>query len=355
MGSLRLRRSFRAAAAVLVTTFVLAGCASTPAAQPAPAPSSSLPDATPPPTPEATGPVAAFGGACENVLTSEQAVSILGAGAMEKEAWFEEVSSPAAGRLQSLPITTLGGIECEWVAAEGAELPEGMSSISIVALPADAVVEVDFTEAFCEPSYDAVNCRMSRAHDGVWLMARAGWYLESAPVEQLDAALTAAAANLASFPPPVASVRDAAWWELPSCDDVAAGIRLTELLRADFHSGFWEGSPQPEHKLLDDAGVLRLCPWSTDVTHLAPEDPSHIVTLEIMPGAAVWWDDVVTHPSASPVTIAGAEEGIIVNNRDVLATDGVNVLRVYSGDAHEDDSGLIVPLAERALAVLNGS
>lgn len=346
----RLRRPLRAAAVVFVIGFALTACAPEPAAQPTPAPAS--PTATPTPTPEPTGPVAAFGGDCDNVLAPEQVASILGDGALDKDTWLDEVSSPARGAIQPVPLTTLGGIECEWVAAEGAALPEGMSSISVLALPADAVVDVDFSEPRCEPSYDALNCRMSRVEDGVWLMARAGWYVESAPVEQLDAALTAAATNVASFPSPISAARDSAWWQLPTCDDIAAEIGLGELLGTAFDSGFYEGSPQPEHELLDDAGVSRLCPWFTDVESMAADDPFHILTLQIMPGGAVWWDDMVAHPSASPLEIDGAEAALTVDGRYVFATDGVNVVDLRESSS-EADAELAAVIAERVMAALN--
>ena len=344
-----LRRPLRAAAVVFVTAFALTACASVPAAQPAPAPSS--PSATPTTEPEPIGPVAAFGGDCDDVLTPDQVMSILGAGARDKETWLAEVSPPARSALP-VPITTLGGIECEWVAAEGAVLPEGMSSISILALPVDAVTDIDFSEPLCEPSYDAVNCRMSRTESGVWLLARAGWYLETAPTEQLDAALTAAAANVASFPPPISAARDSAWWQLPTCDDIAAEVGLRELLGTDFFSGFYEGSPQPEHKLLDDAGVSRLCPWSTDPASMAEGDSFHIITLQMMPGGAVWWDEMVANPRVSPHAIAGAESALIVDGRDVFATDGVNVVSLRESSP-EADVELAALIAERVLAALN--
>lgn len=294
----------------------------------------------------------AFDGDCANVLTPEQVESILGVGAVDRATWIS-THSPAPPAPDVNPEATLGGLECRWVAAEGADLPEGMLTIGLFVLPAEVVVDVDFSEPLCQPVYDSNGCRMSRAENGVWLMAHAGGNLEAPPVAQLEAALTHAAANLASFPPPTPAAPEPARWDLPECDDIAARIGLSEFIGADFQSGFWEGSPQPEHELLEDAGASRLCPWYGALT----EQEFHIVTLEIMPGGAVWWDDVATHPGVTPVAVPGAQDAVLVgevgSQTAVLATDGVNVLHASTGDGHADDSELVVTLAERALAALN--
>lgn len=305
------------------------------------------PVTTPTPAPEAIGPVAPFGGDCANVLSAEQVESILGPG-------YSEAANLASGG-----VSLLGDIDCEWrragatgVYEPGADtgLPDGMDAIAVVAMPAD-VVTMDLSEPRCDSKYDATMCRMSRVVDGVWLMARAGWHLSEPPVEQLDAALTAAAAHLASFPPPVAVRREADWWELPACDDIAARIGLSEFIGTGFASGFWEGTLQPEDQLRDDAGILRQCPWFTEPASAGPDQEFHIVTLHLMPGGALRWDALAARPDATAITVAGAQAAIRVGN-EVFATDGVNVLSAASGDAHEDDSALTVGLVERALAAL---
>ena len=331
-------------AVVLIIAVGLTACAPPQPAPPPPTPSAVT---APTPAPEVIGPVPAFGGDCTNVLSSEQVESILGPG-------YSEAATPVSG-----DISLLGDIDCEWVRSgatgysePGVDtgLPEGMDTIAVVALPAD-VVKMDLSEPRCDPKYDATMCRMSRIVDGVWLMARAGWHLSSPPVEQLDAALTAAAANLASFPPPVAARSDSDWWELPACDDIAVRIGLSAFLGEGFHSGFWEGSLQPEDQLRDDAGMLRLCPWSTEGASAGPDQEFHIVTLHIMPGGALRWDALLARADATEISVAGAQAAIRVGD-EVFATDGVNTLGVVTGDAHPDDSALAVALAERALAAL---
>ncbi|MCR2793902.1 hypothetical protein NQ156_12580 [Microbacterium sp. zg.Y625] len=349
-------RILRVLAPLVIGVAALSAC-TTPPQTPQTSPSPSDAGLSPAPTPEAVGPVAAFDGDCANVLTQQQVESILGVGATDQASWSEANAGASARRGIDLNAeSTAGGLECTWMGGEGAGLPEGMDGISVYALPEAAVTGVDFSDPRCEPSYDSTLCRMSRVANGVWLMARAGWQLSAPPVEQLDAALTAAAANLASFPAPVSATRGSTWWELPSCDDIASHIGLSDLAGANLYGGFEGGpSPQPEDELLDDAGVARRCAWFTDSGSADPAGRSASFALEIMPGGAGWWDDVAAHPDATAVTIPGAEGAIVTGEEGThiaVATDGVNVLRAVHGHPPDNDFALVVELGERALAAL---
>lgn len=343
-------------ALLAVVVLALAGCAiSAPEAGPptAPPPPASSPSPTPIETNAASDPILAFGGDCMDVLTDAQVESILGPGARSLEEWLA-ANSPD-WRVGG-PERTAGGIECRWMAADGADgLPAGMQEIAVLALPASVVADEYATElstARCDPQYDTTLCRLGRTVGSVWLMARSGPGTAEPPLEQLESALDAAAANVAAFPEPVPLPRERVWWTLGACDDLGERMSLSEILGTDYHSGYWEGSPQYEDWILEEAGVGQFCQWSSDSADIPEGHEHYILSATLEPGGAWQWSDIVPDDAVA-VSLTGAQEafheGAAGDYRTgrVWATDGVNVLTVYTegGDVSED-------VAERVLAAV---
>lgn len=343
----------------IAAVLLLSGCASTPTADPAETPApipSQTATSTPTPSPSVPGEgIVAFGGECANVLSDAQVQEILGAGALPFPEWMAAhdpgYRAPASG-----PLERAGGIDCRWMAADDAEgLPEGMTEIGILAMPADAAGDAEtaaLAEARCDPQYDATSCRLGRSSGDTWLMARAGAFIGTPPEELLVAALDAAESNLAAYPAPVAAAREASWWDIRECVELGKAIDLAEILGPDYHNGYWEGSPQHEDFLLEAAGVGQFCQWSSDSSAIPEGEEHYIVSLSLEPGGHWRWADLAADDRL-PADVTGAQEAIRfvaegedrISSATTWATDGVNVLSVGIEGGHVD-----VRIAERVLA-----
>ena len=347
-------------ALVIATVLLLSGCVAAPTAEPIDAPTPTAKDATSPtpsPTPSVSAEgIVAFGGDCDNVLDQGQVEAILGAGAMTLAEW-RAIYQPDLTVSVSGPLERAGGINCRWMAAEGAEgLPEGMTEIAVLAMPVDAAGEAEIAalaEARCDPQYDASSCRLGRTSGATWLMARAGGYLETPPNDLLLAALDAAESNLSAYPAPVAAAQEASWWDIRDCVELGKAIDLAEFLGPDYNNGYWEGSPQHEDFLLEAAGVGQFCQWSSNSSAIPEGEQHYIVSLTLEPGGAWRWPDVVAAEDFDAAEAAGADDAVrrIIDEEDsnpnatTWATEGTNVLSV------QVQGGLVdIRIAERVLA-----
>ena len=345
------------AALAIVAALLLSGCASTPTAEPVETSSpTALETPTPSPTPSvpAEG-VVAFGGDCGHVLTDAQVEEILGAGALPFPEWMTlhdpDYRAPASG-----PLERAGGIDCRWMAADDAEgLPEGLTSVGILAMPTDAAGDAEtaaLADARCDPQYDSTSCRLGRTSGATWLMARAGAYLDTPPGELLSAALDAAESNLSAYPAPVAAAREDTWWDIRDCVELGKAIDLAEILGPDYHNGYWEGSPQHEDFLLEAAGVGQFCQWSSDSAAIPEGEEHYIVSLTLEPGGHWRWADLAADDRL-PADVGGAQQAIRftteggdrISSATTWATDGVNLLQVAIEGGHVD-----IRIAERVLA-----
>lgn len=339
--------------ASVALVLVLVGCASQPASEPTSIATEPTPSAEPSPTPTLRAePVLPLGGDCASVLTTAQLDGIIGAGAITVDEYRRGWSPDGSVLPEVRAVGTLGGIECEWIVAEGTGgLPEGLNSLAVVLLPA-ASVPADFASRYetplCEPNYDSVNCRMSRVEGDLWVMARAGWGLSEAPSDVLGAAIDAAVANaLPSWDAQRADVTPA-WWALAECSALHADMTLGAVA-GPYVDGWWEGSEQPEMTLLALAGVERFCPWYTDRESGTEGGPFYIGNTTIAPGAAWGWPAIIATEGVDHVTVPGAQDAVVATGfHTVYATDGVNIVTVRAGD----DIAIGIDIAGRAMSTL---
>lgn len=310
---------------------LLSACSTSPLAQPTLTASPS-PTASPTPS-ESAAPVhtIAFGDDCANLLTEEEAADLLGAGTQLSE--YSDGSSPGLG--------TLGGIECVW------QLPEGGAPVAnepeflvLLATPADTVpadIIDETTSARCDPSYDAMVCRLGRTVDGVWLMASTSWLPTEPDEVLLGGALSSASARLGEYPSPVRLLAGSDWWALSSCDELGTRTGLTEMLGEGYLTGWWEGNPTdtPEYRLTEHEGVEQSCSWLPDYTSEAGTSAQYgIVVAEIWPGGG--WDAARLLRGGAAVQVDGADQASSTPESGIVAVVGANALRVRvhgKGDA----------------------
>lgn len=343
----------------IAAMLALTGCGATPQSEPttappaAPSPPATIAAPTPSPEPAHT---VAFGGECTNMMSEAQIASILGPGTVSFADW---AATHALEWRTAGAERTAGGIECRWMAAEGASgLPPGMQDIAVLALPVAAVADrfVDeLTEARCDPQYDATNCRLGRVVGPIWLMARSGPGLEEPPHEELEAALDAVATNLPAFDEPVPMTRGTAWWPVGTCEELGEQMELSELLGPAYHTGRWEGSPQYEDWILEAAGVRQFCQWSSDSSQIPDGHDHYIISATLEPGGVWQWEEIVPQ-DGDTVSVEGARQAVRTvtgsagwHNRTVWANDGINVVTVTAEGGDVD-----VDVAERVLGARAG-
>lgn len=261
--------------------------------------------------------------------------------------------SPTSAEYAEVPaFGTLGGVECEWYAAEGTTgLPDGLGAVAVIQMPVASmppVVLSAYDAPLCEPSYDAVNCRMTRVDGEIWAMARAGWNLSEPPTDILAATIDAAVTNARSTWDAQRADVAPTWWTLDACADLHESMSL-EAAAGPYVDGWWEGSEQPEMALLRSAGIEQYCPWYTDGDATGSDAPFHIGNTTIAPGAAWNWPAILATPGMEPISVAGAEDAVVATTFGIVyATDGVNVISGSAGD----DIAQVADIAGRALSAL---
>lgn len=345
---------------LLVVATLTSGCATTQSVAETPAPSTPPVSETPTPTATAApdpAPVRAFDGDCDRMLTAEQRQSFLGPGTMTAEERHRAENPDRIFAVDLDPVGTTGGLECMWFVAEDAGLPEGVSTLRTTVLPATAVPNefaARYAVARCEPSYDSGLCRLGRTVGDDWIMATAGWAVYEAPVELLDAAIDAVAANL----PDATQPRPAAFddvWSIPDCVQLGEAIGLEELI-GPYLDGYWEGSEQPEEVLFAAAGVERTCPVFSDSERLSDESEFFILTPQVAPGLAWQWEQLRSGSQgfSSGIDVVGATDAFAADlghgSSAVFATDGTNVARLY---ADSDDVEVAAEILGRIIRELS--
>lgn len=320
-----------------------AGCAT-------PAPVADTPTATPTlevsptPTPSATpeaGPVRAFDADCAQMLTTDQRDAILGSGSITEAEQMAQWNPDAGVAVAIDPVGTLGGLTCSWYAAEGADLPEGVTSLTTMVIPASAVpaeYAAKYSVPVCEPNYDSSGCRFGRIVGENWISAYVGFAVYEAPREMLAAVVDTVEQNLATATQPRPDTRTDGVWSIPDCTELGQAIALEELIGPYLH-GYWEGSEQPEEVLFAAAGVARGCPLFSDSARVDPASQQfRILTPQIAPGLGWQWEELRAEADSASVAIEvdGATDAFSVDRghdaRVVFATDGTNVVSLYSED-----------------------
>lgn len=298
-----------------------------------------------------------FSGDCSAVLTAQQLDGLL------DEGWVDEAAQLAAwspsGRLwpEIDAWGTIGGLECSWFAAEGADLPEGVEAVAVFVAPAreiPATFTAEFAEARCDPSYDAMNCRLARVDGDLWIMSSAGWSPVEPPVTLLNGILDAVVQNATTSSTPARAGVTDAWWDLPVCADFTENLGLDEAI-GPYTDGYWEGSDQPEDTVLSLVGVGLVCHWFTDSERrTSADDPFYIGQIALAPGGAWQWEALAALDGVAPVLIDGAEHAVIYSGTtedegsELFATDGVNLLSVSTTAT----DAVLADVASRAFSAL---
>lgn len=339
-----------------VLTLVLAGaltagCATAaPVAEtptPTPTPTSAL-DASPTPTPSATadaGPVRAFDADCAQMLTNDQRDALLGPGSITEAEQMAQWHPDAGVAVAINPVGTLGGLECTWFAGEGAQLPAGVASLTTMVTPASAVPReyaAKYSVPVCEPNYDASICRFGRIIGDNWISAAVGFAVYEAPIDMLTAVVDAVERNLGAATQPRGITRMEGVWAIPDCTELGQAIALEELI-GPYRHGYWEGSEQPEEVLFAAAGVARGCPLFSDNERVDPAFEKFVImTPQIAPGLGWQWEQLRADAGSAslPVEVDGAADAFAVDSGHgaygLFATDGTNVVSVYSEDLELD-------------------
>lgn len=339
----------------LLTSVLLAGCAtvspaspqSSPGAIESSPPSAEAPTSTPAPRVE---PARLFDGECERMLAPATLGSFLGDGWQVYEQWLTEQYADYPDRVDPAPEGTLGGLECRWKAPD--DSASGLFDLRVLALPSDAV-PADFAEAFGTPTcgwqYDALICRLLRVEDDVAILAATLSESEAdTHAEALSEAIDVVAASARQQTVTAEPVdRSDEWWMGPACD--AMGERIADLTGGTFVAGYWEGVESPENGFFRTAGVSQECPWFSENESQPAGEPFRIFSVTTYPGGHWMWADLVE--GATSVEVSGAVAAATFSDREdeagsIYATDGVNILHV-SGE----DLGFNVDVAERVLAL----
>ncbi|WP_169581500.1 MULTISPECIES: hypothetical protein [Microbacterium] len=314
----------------------------------------------PPPTEPATiatptvetviEPTVPLGGDCTQVLTATQLDGLLGAGWMPEAQYRDTWNGPTLPSMREVSLGTLGGLECQWYSADGT-----VGDLGVVILPVAQVppaFAAAYAEERCDPSYDALGCRIGKRSGDYWIMTRAYRSSEDMPEGFLARAADEAAATVGDRFDGVAADRQETWATLPACDALAEAMRLEKSLGSGYVNGYWEGVEQPEEAMLTTAGVGLTCPWFS-VDGSAPGGRSFIVTGTVGAGASWAWDRLAATEGAVPVPVDGAVSAVtfeVANDRVWLyATDGANVVELTNATTSD-----LVPIAERMLSVLAG-
>lgn len=331
--------------------------ASTPAPSLSPAPSASTAPAVPSDPAPVSEPVRFFGGECSRALAEAQLDALLDEGWRPYDDFLQEQVPDVKARTSFAPEGTLGGISCRWKAPESSS--SGLWDLEVLVLPAAEVptsFRTQFSTQKCGWNYDALICRLAAVRGDAWILAStmADGSEDRDPdhaaaLGRAISAVSDAVENNPTSPKPAS--RTGEWWETPSCTVLGEGMRIDDLTSGTFRAGYWEGSPQPEQILLDQAGVQRNCPWFSDSETIDPGETFRIFTVTAAPGAHWAWESVTA--GASEVEVAGAMEARTFSRPadeggDLYVTDGANIL-VVGGE----DTEFLVEIAERALAVLD--
>ena len=312
------------------------------AAAPSTPPATSRPEATPTSAP-VLEPTVPFGGDCTRVLTASQVPGLLGEEWQTLEKW-QIAHSPEYSSLPELPSAgTLGGIECGWVSPE--------SRLGVVVLPA-AKAPADFAAQYatqhCEPLYDTDACGIAATVGAAWVYA---WVtgVPGGPRDLPERSLAEVSASVGNGVDSVPVDVGPQTLRLPDCEELAAAIRLDELI-GPYITGYWEGNEHPRQRLYAEAGAEKICPWFTDHVNAPTDQEFHLVDAVISVGGVWKWPDIAGTVGAEAVELEGAGEAVafsIDRQSFVYATDGTNVFLV---DGH--DLAMQIELAERLMAEL---
>lgn len=282
----------------LLAAVLLAACAP----QPAPTTTPSVevtPSASPASTP-ADVPAVAFGGDCDRALPADVVERELGGAAT--------LSPPTRSIVSASPESAalLGGLLCSWQRSDGSG---GYLGVSVFpAVEVDGEVADRWASTRCGFT---LACEMGRTVGSLWIgvgVSREGDAYSDPGVEEL-ASLESRAQRVidvvganAGAARATAAVREAGWWSLPPCSDVADAV--SNAAGTALEAGF-PGDSIPEGiawEVLVAAGLQDWCSWYSQ------KEGSHvIVELYPQPGVGRPADTSVAVSGMQPTTVAGTD------------------------------------------------
>ncbi len=330
-------RPLRSVVALLFVALTCAACTGTVEATVPSTPRDSSPSsASPTPSPEISVALP-FDGDCAALAQVAAPQTMLGSGFHEgvqsshpdpaAAAWWNEFP-----RLR--PEATIGGTSCRWT-ADTTDPPAHPAAIvfDVSVIPrasASAVSESPDWCGFIPQGEGTAACLVSTDSGEWWITANV--YLAGddpsvgAPVELGDAIrrIAEAIADVPVADPPVMS----GWWTLPTCSEAAAAVGRTPL------GAGWEPDPTDTRgAVLRAEGAYEKCAWASAT------DAGYGGTIEIAPGAAVRWDEIVEGTSLRSRDVAGADAATASSSPNgyavVVARVGVNVLLVSASSVDE--------------------
>jgi hypothetical protein len=339
------------AIAVIAVSFLLAGCAATPAPAETIATVSPSPTATPAPT-SAAAPKVPFGGDCSTVLPADVAADIFDGGSptISAMSYVRGVMPDVSGS-----IAQLGGLACTW-GSEGSQI----RYLGIVVVPLEAVPAELLAARNTFGCYGWSICGRGEARSGMWVLAETpqlqqpdeapseeeARLLESVVDQSISSVFARPQAEFAGFPTTPAED----WWSLPSCATLepaatqAAGMTTPE-------PGFpGDNVPEgPTWDVLEGAGIVRWCPW-----YEIMDQASLITELHLLSGVGVPTDEQLRVADAEPTVIPGADAAYRFveehsggdRSTEILAVVGPNRLLVR-GDQPEAVAAAVIAVLAR--------
>jgi len=330
------------AAAALLATLALAGCA--PSATPITAPSTlgSEPSPTPSQVPEngKTAPAPVFAGDCGAVLTEAQLTDIFGVSGTVSR------SPGGTGEPDESMVDQLGGVVCQWDATDiagdyhfmlhGSVIPASLIAASAVDL-LDCVIG---PETFCEYATTTGNLTFSGS---LYLKEGSDRATLDNDIQAITGAFASSAETQTNYLPPIQS--ESAWSLDFECSSVQSlvleGVGSPDLPVLE---GGYNAYPTPAERTLWGSRDTLACGWLGKHTHPGVR----YLSFSFLGGAA-WAVD----RSGTPYEIEGVDfaSSSVDGFQTIEVVDGVNWLQVYVTPGHDTEvKAMIVDL----LAVLNG-
>jgi len=325
--------SFRALVPVLLLSLVaLTGCASggdgaTPSSSPSGA--SSPTSTTAPAADEPSAGEQVFGGACDAVLSVDDAGAVLGV-----EARAQSVPEALLPFTQS--ARAIGGLNCGWDAADESEL----AALRLTVLPIDSLTEQPTTEDnYCDVLPGEGECLFSIVEQGLSFSGTMGPSSDAtseeinAQISSLTSLITGAASEAGTENVPSPPALDGEWPFEVDCTALAQGVDAAALLAvpglvlaADAPNGPMEAPPG--YFAAASAAGSTSCTWFGSAGDGGGETESMFAYF--LPGGSWIADEVAALPGAQELTGGGVERAILVTD-PALSADRAQVLHVFDG------------------------
>jgi hypothetical protein len=288
-------------------------------------------------------PLAAFGGACGNVIDATYLSDLMGAPMYEQPQLWAEPSAVIAG-----------GIDCAWWNLDRYITPQ--LSVRAYPAPVDPTTEVHVAPECPVTGF----CRTVFTTNGAWISVDASG--DAVTVEWMQAVVVEISEAADAFAAPTGAARGPGWWQLPTCSDLEAAASVESI------DGIGRGQ-KPEGGVVDEVqdaerrvyahstvAYVTDCLWWAS---LLDSGRVQQISAHVVPGGARYFDAIVAAEGSSLIDIPGGYDAVVAvdNYRGeayapaLAVRDGVNML-ILRGDT-EVPAEKLVPLVAPYLALLN--